>query len=101
MIFDDSESVNVLQFLQLSPNGHDKKTKASLNLMLPHPFDYDNDQVYIKQCFSLKETNTDDFEELETLNCNAEVICSKGYQDIQFNCVDVDECKIDHECTFE
>ena len=72
-----------------------------VNFMLPDGFDFENDHVFVKQCFSTRETDTDEFKELETLDCNAEVVCSSGYRQKNFDCVDVNECKLAHDCTFE
>ena len=72
-----------------------------VNFMLPDAFDFENHQVFVKQCFSTRETDTDEFKELDTLDCNAEVVCSSGYRQKNFDCVDVNECKLAHDCTFE
>ena len=72
-----------------------------VNFVLPEEFDFEYDQVFVKKCFSTKETDTDQFTELETLDCNAEVVCSPGYRQKNFDCIDINECKLDHDCTFE
>ena len=81
---------------------HDEiKNEEIVNFMLPDGFDFENHQVFVKQCFSTRETDTDEFKELDTLDCNAEVVCSSGYRQKNFDCVDVNECKLAHDCTFE
>ena len=72
-----------------------------INFHPPADFDFDHDKVFVKHCFSTIETDTSEFKELETLNCNAEIECSDGYRKKNFDCVDIDECKLDHDCTFE
>ena len=72
-----------------------------INFQPPTDFDFDHDKVFVKHCFSTIETDTSEFQELETLDCNAEIECSDGYRKKNFDCVDIDECKLDHDCTFE
>ena len=72
-----------------------------INFQPPTDFDFNHDKVFVKHCFSTMETDTSEFKELETLNCNAEIECSDGYRKKNFDCVDIDECKLDHDCTFE
>ena len=79
----------------------DADTDEIVNFMLPDEFDFDHDRVFVKKCFSTRETDTDQFTELETLDCNAEVVCSPGYRQKNFDCIDINECKLDHDCSFE
>ena len=72
-----------------------------VNFLPPTGFDFNHDKVFVKHCFSMRQTDTSEFKELETLDCNAEVVCSDGYRKKNFDCVDIDECKLDHDCTFE
>ena len=72
-----------------------------INFQPPTDFDFNHDKVFVKHCFSTIETDTSEFKELETLDCNAEIECSDGYRKKNFDCVDIDECKLDHDCTFE
>ena len=72
-----------------------------VNFLPPAGFDFNHDKFFVKHCFSTRQTDTSEFKELETLDCNAEIVCSDGYRKKNFDCVDIDECKLDHDCTFE
>ena len=90
--------VSNIDFIQ--PNSEIENVEI-VNFLPPAGFDFNHDNFFVKHCFSTRQTDTSEFKELETLDCNAEIVCSDGYRKKDFDCVDIDECKLDHDCTFE
>ena len=65
--------VSNIDFIQ--PNSEIENVEI-VNFLPPAGFDFNHDNFFVKHCFSTRQTDTSEFKELETLDCNAEVVCS-------------------------